>query len=41
MDRSDPGIAKTTRDAAQALLDAALPPSPKGSAEPASRAVKS
>ena len=40
MDRSDPGIAQTTRDAAQALLDAALPRSP-GLREPPRRVVKS
>jgi AcrR family transcriptional regulator len=41
MDRSDPGIAQTTRDAAQALLDAALPPSHQDSAAPPRRAGKS
>jgi AcrR family transcriptional regulator len=34
MDHSDPGIAQTTRDAAEALLDAALP---RGQARPSAR----
>jgi AcrR family transcriptional regulator len=34
MDRSDPGIAQTTRDAAQALLDASLSRSPQGGPNP-------